>query len=381
MKKSKGLNRALAVVIVLVAALILYTVLYLFLYRPTVETTPSFETEAAGGTDENGEPIVDNAYNRKDGEYNFLFLGYDRVAFLTDFVALINYNVKTQELSIIQMPRDTYVENETGYTKINTIYKVLYGKASQAGSKTPEIDTLNKFADVLETNMCINIDYVSIIDLDGLENIVDRIGGVELYVPMDMDYDDSKQNLHIHLKEGQQTLNGNQAEQFVRFRSDYVQADIGRGNAQKIFMSAFLQKLKSSISITNVDLISDLAGYTRDNVKTSLSLDQMIYFAKSILGVDMSKVVMLTASGVWDGADGAYVLNRADLLEAVNKHFNVFNTDITDSIFDKKKAFVDESSQAMLTIYNKVNEDGTSGNVEYTADGVNEDSIYIPAYQ
>ena len=93
-----------------------------------------------------------------------------------------------------------------------------------------------------------------VIDNQALIKLVDVVGGVDFYVPMDMKYDDPSQDLYINLKEGQQTLNGDKAEQLLRYRhgnldkktgrylgtypEEYGGDDYGRMRSQREFMMA-----------------------------------------------------------------------------------------------------------------------------------------------
>ena len=100
----------------------------------------------------------------------------------------------------MQIPRDTYIESNGKSYKINALYASMYNKAKYGGSDNPHYDGMIGFVEALEMNMYIQIDYWAVINLEGFSNIVDSIGGVEIDIPFDMDYDDPIQNLHIHLK-------------------------------------------------------------------------------------------------------------------------------------------------------------------------------------
>ena len=91
-------------------------------------------------------------------------------------------------------------------------------------------------------------------------DIVDSIGGVYFNVPINMNYDDKTQNLHIHLKQGEQLLDGKKAEQLVRF---------GRMKTQREFLKALATQL---INIDNVTRIKDIISAFFDNIKTNISL-------------------------------------------------------------------------------------------------------------
>ena len=255
-KKRKILLSIFIVLLVVILGLVAYAASVLLWYKPTtppVEEIP-FETDIV--TDENNELVTQPPIEVNDESYNFLVVAKDRVSGLTDVIMLINYNISDQGISVMQIPRDTYVEvDDYYYHKINGVYS--YYLSGRRGESNAEVLALRDFADFLEKNMCVKIHYTALIGIEGFGSIVDAIGGVEMYVPRDMYYVDPYQDLYINLKEGYQTLNGDKAEQFVRFRYGYANGDIGRGDAQKLFMTAFIKKLASSISFTDLGTLTN----------------------------------------------------------------------------------------------------------------------------
>ena len=135
---------------------------------------------------------------------------------LTDTIIVGTYDPKTQKASLLSIPRDTFVgknpKTGTGMDKINALYQ-----------KSPE-KTLEKVNELTG----LNIKYYMVIDNQALIKLVDVIGGVDFYVPIDMVYDDPSQDLHIDLKEGQQKLNGDKAEQLLRYRHGNLDKKTGK---------------------------------------------------------------------------------------------------------------------------------------------------------
>ena len=309
-------------------------------------------------------PVEKELYVRREGVYNFLLVGYDKAAGLTDVNMIAQFDVNTGKVSIVQLPRDTYARyNETGrYKKINGAF----------GYFKKNLEGLAKY---LETTLCIKIDFYASIDLAAFRNIVDIIDGVPMYVPRDMEYEDPEQDLYINLKEGFQTLNGEQAEQFVRFRKGYIQADIGRTNAQKIFMTAFVKRFKEKVSVSTLTQIgTQMLKYA----KTNLTLNDFVYFAKAALTIDLGNMSMLTipgkdvrehqTSGTW-----YYVLSHDATLEVVNTYLNVYGKDITPEMFDSKMSLTNPDVEYMVEIYN------SPADVDvYNGGSVDENGIYIP---
>ncbi|NCQ43134.1 MAG: LCP family protein, partial [Cyanobacteria bacterium] len=173
---------------------------------------------------------------------NILVMGIDRVADSkqnpeirfsgrSDTMLLVRFEPQDHSLKILSIPRDSRVRLPNGsYDKINS--------ANAIGG-------IPFTKEVIEGNLDgITIDKYIRVTTNAFKDLIDLMGGVEVYVPMDMRYTDQTQGLYIDLKEGKQTLNGNQAEQFARFRHDNL-GDIGRVQRQQILLKALREKLQS----------------------------------------------------------------------------------------------------------------------------------------
>ena len=189
---------------------------------------------------------------------------------LTDTIMIGKYDPNTQKASLVSIQRDTFIgdnpKKATAYDKINSVYQ---GKNSDKILK--EVNELTG----------LNLKYYVVIDTEGLKELVDAIGGVEFYVPMDMKYDDTSQDLHINLKEGTQKLNGDQAEQVLRFRhnndgttypSSYGTQDTGRMRTQRDFISALL---KQTLKLSNISKIGELIDIATNNIETNIPIDML----------------------------------------------------------------------------------------------------------
>lgn len=369
--KSEKRTEVLIIILFTIVALIIGGVIIVKNFspsKPNLDSNIPFHTgDVETDTDEDGNkitPDVTDKFVRKEGIYNFLMVGYDKLAGLTDVNMIAQFDTNTGAINIVQMPRDTYARyNPDGY------YRKINGALSYF-----ERD-LGDFANFIEKNLCIKIDFYGSVDLVAFRNIVDIIDGVDLEVPNDMDYDDPEQNLHIHLKKGYQHLDGDKAEQFVRFRKGYVTADIGRTDAQKIFITAFMKKFKESISVSTLTQIgTQMLKYA----ETNLSLNDFVFFATKVLSIDMNKLSMMTLPGKsvreYD-THGAwyYVLSRSSMLNAVNKYLNVYDKDISDKIFDPNCMFTNPDVDYMKQIYLTDFDSDL-----YVGGDVDENGIYIP---
>ena len=294
-----------------------------------------------------------------ENKYNFLVMGHDRAANLTDVMMIVSFDVKEKTLALVQLPRDTYFEaGDYSYHKINGLYNYFIGEAKEDKAKDAELEGCARTAKYLSENLDIKIHYSAVMDLDGFGSIVDAIGGVYMYVPYSMYYNDPAQNLYININKGYCTLDGNTAEQFVRFRSGYVEADLARQDAQKMFMTAFVENVKKNISLTNVD---DIAEAVLKSVKTDMKLADIVKFGTALLSTDLENINMMSLPGevVFSNSDGAwyFVMNKAAVAGIMEEYYNVFEEPVDDKTLDKNKVFCNEDDEEMYGIYTKPSEE------------------------
>ncbi len=189
----------------------------------------------------------------EDTQFNILLVGIDKVSESTDVLMLLNVDTEKLSVNISSVYRDTRVNYNGRYCKINSVYKRASRDIGETIKAVKEI-----------TGAPVN--YYVMVDLEGFEYIVDELGGVDFYVPQDMKYSDPVQNLYIDLKEGQQHLDGNKAMQLVRFRK-YLQGDVERANVQQDFITALIeQKLNARTIAKAPELFYELSDYIKTNV-------------------------------------------------------------------------------------------------------------------
>lgn len=285
--------------------------------------------------------------------YNFLILGEDSAAGLCDLTMLVSLNCKSGDVNVMQIPRDTYYRFWDGdYKKINAAPRTL---------------GVSKFAQELGESLGIDIDYYLCVTTDTVKDMVDAVGGVTLNVPQDMDYDDPDQNLHIHLSAGEHTLDGNGAVGFLRYRSGYVTGDLGRADAQKIFMAAFVKKLGTK---KDPVLYYKLLKMMSQGGKMNIGERDVLRVMRDMSGADKGEAYYLTAPGeaVRSEQSGAwyYILSREAVSEILAERFGAKND------FDVSNKFVDKTVKRFYDIYEK--------RCEYkihTADDIDNNLIHI----
>lgn len=275
-------------------------------------------------------------------QMTFLFSGIDDALGGSDVIMLASLDLEAGSVRVVQIPRDTYINRPGSENhKINTVYAVAATKAKLQGQSADQAaHSANRALKAfLQTNMGINIDHYVSISTKGLRAIVDAIGGVTVNVPMDINYDDQSQNLHIHLKAGEQVLDGTKAEQFVRFRSGYLTADYGRMDAQKIFLSAFFHKIKTDFTLPTV---LNLASSCLSHVKSDLTVADMIPLIRGALQVNEENVKMITLKGQAAKDDKGVlceVISRSHAIDLLTDYLLPRGGKSTDLNFDPNGVF------------------------------------------
>ena len=197
---------------------------------------------------------------------------------LSDTIMVCSYNPTTQKAFLLSIPRDTFIgdnrNSARGADKINSLY-------TRGG---PQV-----MAEKIEKITGLEIDHYAVVKNDALINIVDAIGGVDFEVPIDMDYDDVTQDLHIHLEAGMQKIDGEKAEQLLRFRhnnngtsypSSYGDNDFGRMKTQRNFM---VQTAKQTIKPGNIFRLPAIVNAVFSNLETDISVGSAIRYVPSAL--------------------------------------------------------------------------------------------------
>ena len=341
MQKLKNFAVALALSLSVLSLLLVVALTAAFL---TARTHPPTETVATsdGGAESDAENELLTSLDRRVGVLNFLICGTDRASGLCDVIILAQLDREAHTASLVQIPRDTYA----AYTDRD--YRKLNGAPSALGG-------IGAFREFLEGALAIPIDHYLLIDLDCVGDVVDAVGGVTLDIPIDMDYEDASQNLSIHLKAGVQTLDGDTAEQYLRYRAGYVTADLGRLDAQKRFVSAFLEAVQAHTTLPDlIRIVRTLYG----RVTTDVSLGDAVRIAATAVKLKPESLTMETLPGeaTRTGVDSGawyYVISRAGALDTVNRLLNVSDTPIPSSAFDPNRLFTSAAYPHFEAIYRR----------------------------
>lgn len=244
-------------------------------------------------------------------EYNIVLIGTDKGGYRTDTMMVATYNKKENKAYVMQLPRDTYVENNGRRDKkLNSAY-------------FSGIEQLQK---EIKLAYYIDVEKYLAIELDGFVQAIDALGGVEMDVPINMDYDDPTpgQDLHIHIKKGKQVLDGANAEGFVRFRKNndgtgYPMGDLQRIQVQREFIIALVKKV---ISADGISKIPELLKIAKDNLTTDINNDTAYQFIYKILSIGTENIEFIEAPGAPKTMKYSYfVVDSTDAARISNQYF------------------------------------------------------------
>lgn len=236
---------------------------------------------------------------------------------LSDTMLLLRFNPRNNQMVVMSVPRDTRTLVEGELTKINEAN--LYGGPAL---------TAESISDLLGG---VSIDRYVRINVQGVEKLIDALGGVEVNVPIDMKYQDDSQHLYINLKAGEQRLDGDQAMQFLRFRYD-DKGDIGRVQRQQMLMRAVVEQ---ALNPATIGRLPKILSVIQSHVDTNLAVEELVALVGFGAQTNRSNVQMLMLPGNFSHP-GDYELsywlpNYGEIDEMVDQYFRVDSPEVTEA--------------------------------------------------
>jgi polyisoprenyl-teichoic acid--peptidoglycan teichoic acid transferase len=241
--------------------------------------------------------LVKNGFQYKVSRpVTVLIMGIDRVpnavgkaavfSGRSDTMLLLRVDPATNSVNMLSIPRDTQVEVPgIGITKIN--------QANASGGPLLARETVAGAMNGVEIDRYVRV------STDAFRELVNLMGGVRVYVPKDMQYQDKTQNLNIDLKAGWQQMNGDQAEQFARFRKDDF-GDIGRVQRQQALLKALREQMSNPLTIARIpSILKSMEKY----IDTNLSFEEMLAMVNLGLKMEQKDFQMVLLPGRFSGAD------------------------------------------------------------------------------
>lgn len=222
----------------------------------------------------------------------------------TDTIILLNVDPRTKSLNALSIPRDSkvYLPDDHGVQKINAAHAI--------GGIGMTIRTI-------EETLGVKIDRYIMVHDEAVKEIVDALGGVDIYVEKNMHYNDYSGKLFINLKKGPNHLNGKEVIGYLRFRHDPM-GDIGRTQRQQWFLRGMMEALKKPETITKLPEIINVAS---KYIKTNMSFYELSQYAGFAKHLDMDKIeiAMLPGAPNKKGYISYWILDPEKTQEVVNR--------------------------------------------------------------
>jgi LCP family protein required for cell wall assembly len=213
--------------------------------------------------------------------YHALVNSFDGLA---DTMLLLRFDPENNKLTALSIPRDTRVNLEGyGERKINATND--YGGpalSAQAVSNLLPGVTVDRYVRV---------------NVQGIEQLINALGGIDVYVPKDMKYNDFSQHFYVNLKKGQQRLDGEKALQFMRFRHDSL-GDIGRIQRQQILMRALSDQVLQPSTLIQLPKVFSII---QSHIDTNLTGRELMALSGFATKIQKSNIQMLMLPGEFSG--------------------------------------------------------------------------------
>ena len=262
--------------------------------------------------------ITRSGAERRDAVYTLLLAGVDEVSGNTDTILVGRIDAEARRMDFVSIPRDTYVNLPWDVRKINCVYS---GTKASGGSGLEGLRGAVRSLTGFEPDCC------AVVDLGTVKEAIELMGGVYFDVPFDMDYEDSTQNLHIHIPAGYQCLNGEQCVQLCRYRKNYVNGDLDRIALQHDFLRAAAKQFISFGSIPNLAKVVQLVTASVDSDLTAANIAFFLRCAIQCRAEDLRFYTMPNVPADAGGLSYTFV-DLGEWLPLLNDALNPFETEI-----------------------------------------------------
>ncbi|MEH1769441.1 LCP family protein [Nostoc sp.] len=229
---------------------------------------------------------------------------------LSDVMLLLKFDPETKKIIMLSIPRDTRTQIEGyGVKKINA--------ANVDGGPALTARTVSNLLGGTGIDRYIRINVL------GVAKLIDALGGVTVYVPKNMKYQDDSQHLYINLKAGKQHLNGDQALQLLRFRHDEL-GDIGRIQRQQMVIRALMDQTLNPATVTQLPKVLDVV---KEHIDTNLTVEELVALMGFGVRTNRSNMQMLMLPGRFSEKgefDASYWLpNKDGIAKLMAQHFGL----------------------------------------------------------
>lgn len=243
----------------------------------------------------------------KGKSVNFLIAGIDYMegtgrGKLTDVVMVANFDVINKKISVLQIPRDTFIGDDYPTGKINAIY----GRTDNGG--------IEGLAKRINKTFNIPIDHYVTINLDGFQSVIKKVGGVTVDIPKKLVLEG------VTLNKGKQLLNAETSMKFVRERHSYANQDLGRMEMQKLFMKSLIEKM---LALPKTKIVSLVPNVLKD-ITTDLNIKTVLEYYEDVIKIGNSNInfhMLPVVGGAKNGQVSVLSIKKEETAKLLNEEF------------------------------------------------------------
>lgn len=223
---------------------------------------------------------------------------------LTDSIMVLSYKPETGQMALISIPRDLWVKIPGhGEQKINTAYSLGKEKSGKAS------DGLKLATEVVSNVSGLDIDFSVVLDIEALKDIVDNIGGINIYEDKTFSYNFYGNKVKIY--KGENNLDGSETLAYVGIRD--IDSDFGRMERQQKVLLAIKDKAFSLGMIKNPNKILNILNSLESHLRTDLNSSQIQYLLKQLPSLEIEnaqRIVFDNTNYLYSShsSAGAYIL-------------------------------------------------------------------------
>lgn len=275
----------------------------------------------------NNDGYIENIelVNEETGKVNVLLLGVDKEGLRTDTIVIASVDLDDNNVNLLSIPRDTRMYIGSRYQKINAAHALTKSNGKIKGAEGT-IEAVTRLTG-------IPINYYIEFSFDAFRDTIDALGGVYFDVASNMYYNDPTQDLYINLKKGYQLLDGDKAEQLVRYRR-YPEGDIKRVEVQQEFLKAVAEQ---KLNVETLTKLPNLYKSLSRNIKTNFTASDVLKYAGALKDISVDTIKMHSLPGRYSEGQFSASYWLCDLYETKVLVETVFGYDTSDTTTGKAK--------------------------------------------
>ena len=219
-----------------------------------------------------------------------------RIGQEADTVMVLSLNNATGELRVITVPRGMLVsvpELKMTGVHLNSVF-------AQGGS-TWTVRAVSQ-------SLGISLHHYVEVDTDLLAKLIDTLGGMDIYVEMNMFYEDPESGLKIDIPQGLRHMDGNTVQKYLRYRGGEL-GEVGRLQRQQRFVRALFDAVMQPANVTKLPELTELL---QKKLSTSAEIWDSAHLIKVLHSIKGSPQTFMLPGSFVKGDEAGWQLNQAE---------------------------------------------------------------------